>query len=109
MMHRAMVGIVAVVATVSLAAECHAHWWQQMGRSAGLGWSDGYHSRTGCPPRGGVPNYACAECQSIPAPRPLAQPQPTPQPTEAAPRFVPAGQSSSRAAPSWSVPTPVRR
>ncbi len=133
MTRRAIVWIMAVLATVSIAADCQAHWWHQMGRSAGLGWSDGYHSRTGCPRQGmacnvewanaapAVPSFPCAKCEPTPAQRPtvlantfgpaMAQPQPAPQqPTEAAQRIVPTGhRSPALTTPSWSVPTPVRR
>ena len=42
---------VAVLAALTLAPPAQAGWLQELNRSFGLGWSDGYHSRTTCPPK----------------------------------------------------------
>ena len=41
---------VAVVAALCFVPPARAGWLQEFNRSFGLGWSDGYHSRTTCPP-----------------------------------------------------------
>lgn len=39
------------LAILTIAPTAHAHWITDLNRSLGIGWSDGYHSRTACPPR----------------------------------------------------------
>ncbi len=45
---RTLLMFVTLVTSVALSPRAHAAWWHELGRSAGLGWSDGYHSRNAC-------------------------------------------------------------
>ncbi|ADB15042.1 hypothetical protein Psta_0352 [Pirellula staleyi DSM 6068] len=40
---------VCIALLLVTASTSHAGWWNATMRSLGLGWSDGYHSRNGCP------------------------------------------------------------
>ncbi len=79
---RTVVMFVTLVTSVALTPTADGAWWHEFGRSAGLGWSDGYHSRTGCTKRRG----ACPTCQPTPAKGfehlPPAQPSPAHAPVE---------------------------
>ena len=47
--------LLASLATVlTIAPIARAGWGNEICRSTGLGWSDGYHSRTACPPKGSL-------------------------------------------------------
>lgn len=46
---RSIIPLIATLLIVSLATTSHAGWWSNTLRTMGLGWSDGYHSRNGCP------------------------------------------------------------
>jgi hypothetical protein len=125
MMRRAIVGILGIVTALTLTTGARAHWWHQMGRSAGLGWSDGYHSRTGCPPKN-AQGQAGVSWHSFPASGPCPTCTPgVPTPAQHAPVLLqehtarrpgftetisaPTSTSQPREAPSWSQPTPVRK
>jgi hypothetical protein len=121
MAQRTVIGMMAIVATVSLATDVHAHWWHQLGRSAGLGWSDGYHSRTECPPKGAAfhsavpwqdspPSASCPSCVPTAAGLALPPAGSTPAMPQQARTSLPATGSGppARPAPSWSIATPIR-
>lgn len=122
MTQRMFVWMVAILAMAAGVRVGQAHWWHQMGRNAGLGWSDGYHSRTGCPPPGvecrsvapsqgippGVPASTCPSCEPMPA-RIMAQPARAMAKEGVVPSATSASPASqSRTTPSWAIPTPVR-
>ena len=45
---------VALIATFALAVSAaRGEWHQAVGRYLGIGWGDGYHARTNCPPKHG--------------------------------------------------------
>jgi len=51
MLIRSIIRVVAVVALLSIVTIARADWTHTVGRYLGVGWSDGYHSRSACPPR----------------------------------------------------------
>jgi len=78
-----------------------AAWPHQMGRHAGLGWSDGYHARNHCPPRHNPVGPHCAPPApwwAIPAAEPIPQVEPLP-PAAGQARFY-RGQPASPRGPS---------
>lgn len=59
MPRRAIVPLLSIVMCFSLAAAAEANWLNGVGRYLGVGWSDGYHSQSNCPPKhagGNCPN-----------------------------------------------------
>lgn len=60
---RTVLLFVMLVTSVGLSPTAHGAWWHEFGRECGLGWSDGYHSRTGCTKR----RSPCPTCQPTPA------------------------------------------
>jgi len=54
--------IAAVGAILLVSETVHAHGLNYLHRHAGIGWGDGYHSKTACPPRRSLwepPSPAC--------------------------------------------------
>jgi len=99
---------VAVVAVVALAQSVRGELPNSIGRHLGVGWSDGYHSRTACPPKRhtihqiqhlAVPPTAPAAKPipwwKIPA-EPEPVPAPAPQPIGTTATFPPSGPSLFR-------------
>jgi hypothetical protein len=60
MPRRAILPLITVVASLMLATAAQANWLNGVGRYLGVGWSDGYHSRTACPPK--RPGGNCPNC-----------------------------------------------
>jgi hypothetical protein len=66
------------------------HWLHGAGRHLGVGWSDGYHSRTACLPRRAAqvaprqapPWWTIPAAESGPLPHPAAEPYDAPAPTK---------------------------
>lgn len=48
---RARCLVVSVVTVLTILPAAHAEFPHNCGRYLGIGWSDGYHSRTACPPK----------------------------------------------------------
>lgn len=91
-----VIGAVLCWSTASLRAE-HG---QALGRHLGIGWGDGYHSRTACPPKRVMPRASAVPLAApskqvpwwmIPASEPENVPVPAPTEGDAA-----SGQSRSR-------------
>jgi hypothetical protein len=87
---RAIILLVSIVSSAALAPTARGAWWQEFGRSCGLGFSDGYHSRTGCPRRRSHGTYQPGE-------EPLYHHTPTG-------KIVPSGIEQG----TWGMPTPAR-
>jgi hypothetical protein len=77
-----VVGVLSIGAILSCA---RADWHHSLGRHLGVGWGDGYHSRTACPPRrspgyfGSQPSppwWATPAAEAEPLPHPAAPPKP---------------------------------
>jgi hypothetical protein len=66
--------ILAIVTVLAIVPAASAHGPGHLGRHSGFGWSDGYHSRTACPPRRA--GAACPTC--LPGFNPDPYPQPVP-------------------------------
>lgn len=50
-----LLSLLCVFAASLAPSAAHADWFQQLVRSTGLGWSDGYHAYAGCPRCGPQP------------------------------------------------------
>lgn len=94
----------AVVAALAFATPVQAGWLQEFNRSFGLGWSDGYHARTTCPPKRhqshhspSVPSWIYGEETFSPEILP-AESLPTPQNSS---RRTPADHNTGNA---WTLP-----
>jgi hypothetical protein len=97
---RLIVLLVAILAAVSFAPPARGEWMHSIGRYLGVGWSDGYHSQTACPPK-----HVARKPVALPGPPPWwtipadsAEPLPHPaakQPVSAS-ATPPAGQSLFR-------------
>lgn len=66
---RARLPLVAAVTILSIAPAARGEFPHNVGRYTGIGWSDGYHSRTACPPK-----------QHLAIHKPVAAVKPTPTP-----------------------------
>jgi hypothetical protein len=96
---RTIVLIVAIVPSLLVASDAQAAWWHHFGRPAGLGWSDGYHSRSGCPRQVRRENATFPTDENCPTCQPAVPSQPAP--AERLP--IPASTRTT-----WRVATPVR-
>jgi hypothetical protein len=97
----------AIVAVVSIVPTVRAQWHPGVGRCLGVGWGDGYHSHTACPPKGHIlhhPHPGSAQAPvpwwKIPAAEGPRQAEPLPIPASSdptgAPSSPPAGPSLFR-------------
>jgi cell division septation protein DedD len=103
------VSLIVAVILLPIGPATLAHTPNAVGRYLGIGWSDGYHSHTACPPKQhaihqrpvGVPVMATGPVAPAPAPVPwwktpvTPEPIPAPEP-QAAPSSSSAGQSLFR-------------
>jgi hypothetical protein len=48
---RLILSCVAILASVAIVPPARGEWIHSVGRYLGVGWSDGYHSHTACPPK----------------------------------------------------------
>jgi len=97
--------LVAATLVVSIVPAARAQSPNTIGRYLGVGWSDGYHARTACPPKPQVVHHrpvAVPIITTVPAPAPTPAPVPwwkiPATPTETAPAEPipsPAQQSSA--------------
>jgi hypothetical protein len=62
---QSILATLTVAATLLPAAIASGHGPQALARHCGFGWSDGYHSRTACPPRKGVHPKPCLTCGPV--------------------------------------------
>jgi hypothetical protein len=81
MLRQLVVPVVVFVAVVMAAPVARGHWLNAVGRYLGVGWSDGYHSRTACPPKPGaiLPPAGPAPWWTVPAESPEPLPHPATQ------------------------------
>jgi hypothetical protein len=85
MLTRPLVSLVAAVAILSAVAVARGEFPHVIGRHCGIGWSDGYHSHTACPPKRHIVHHKAA---LAPAPKPApwwaipAEQPDTPQPEQ---------------------------
>jgi len=92
---------VAVMAIMAVMPRAQAEWHRSLGRTLGVGWGDGYHSRTACPPRRSV-GYAVPQPHAIPWwAIPASEGEPLPHPATpptggTAQSHIPPGQSLFR-------------
>ena len=59
MTRRTILPPLAVVLTLTIVPLAQAHWFSDLGRHLGMGWSDGYHAQNDCPPQ-----HGSAHCRS---------------------------------------------
>jgi len=52
MLRRTIIPLVLALAAGTFVPAARAHWFSGVGRYLGVGWSDGYHAKNACPPRG---------------------------------------------------------
>ena len=92
-------GMAVSIVTGSIGAEARADFPNSCGRYLGIGWSDGYHSHSACPPKAKVSH-----------PRPVAVPVVVTAPVMPAPAAVPWWKipaAPPEAAPIESMPAPA--
>jgi hypothetical protein len=59
---RILLATLTIAAILLAGRAAFGHGTHHVGRHCGFGWSDGYHSRTACPPRKGVHPKPCPTC-----------------------------------------------
>jgi hypothetical protein len=81
---RLILSLMATVALMHIAAHARADWHYSLGRHLGVGWGDGYHSRTACLPRRSV-GYAGSQPSTPWWAAPAVETEPLPQPAATQP------------------------
>lgn len=92
----------AMVLTIVPAAQ--AGWGNEICRSLGFGWSDGYHSRTACPPKRTAFSHSWSPSRTCPTPMGPVDYVESYEPAMPSPAVrEPVPMPESRAKPGWTL------